>query len=340
MSTIKALVWHGPRDMRVETVPMPVAGPGEVLVQVDAVGICGSELSGFLGENSLRKPPLIMGHEFSGRIAACPDGSRLQVGDRVAVNPLSSCGNCRYCQSGLQNLCRSRALVGVHRPGAFAEYVVVPEQSCHVLPAHVSPVLAALAEPLACSVRAAELAEISPGESVLVIGAGAIGLFALTAAREAGANVRAITDTNAARLATADAWGATHLLDARADLSAQVLEFTDGHGVDVAIDAVGATVTRQAAIKSVRPGGRVVFLGLHEAESVVPANDMVRAEVRVTGSFAYRDETFAKALALLERGAVSTEGPWLETRGLADGPDSFAELVSGAVSASKIMLQV
>ncbi len=127
---MRALVWHGPHSMTLEHVPEPVPGADDVLVRVEAVGICGSELSGYLGENSLRKPPLIMGHEFCGRIEHAPPGVPLARGQRVAVNPLVSCGDCARCRTGFQNLCATRELIGAHRPGAFAEMVAVPARNC------------------------------------------------------------------------------------------------------------------------------------------------------------------------------------------------------------------
>jgi len=324
--------------MTLEHIAEPVPAPDDVIIRVEAVGICGSELSGYVGENSLRKPPLIMGHEFCGRVEHAPLGAPLARGQRVAVNPLVSCGKCARCRAGLHNLCATREIIGVHRPGAFAELVAVPAGNCFAVPAEMGSAAAAFAEPLACGVRAVELAHLVPGGSVLLLGCGAIGLCVLAAARHAGAAVLAVTDTNSARLRTGRTWGATHLLDGQSDPAAAVRALTGGAGVDVAIDAVGQAATRQAAVRSVRRGGRVVLVGLHEAETTLPINDIVRNETQITGSFAYTRKTFAQALALLNAGIIDTAGAWLEERPLEAGPNSFEQLLRGDVSAAKIML--
>ena len=331
---MRALVWHGPRLLTLEQVPEPEPAPGEVLLRVEAVGICGSELSGYLGESSLRRPPLVMGHEFAARVVG---GDGPAPGTRVVVNPLLSCGVCGPCRSGAENLCAERRIVGAARPGAFAELVAVPAGACHPAPEGLSPELAAMAEPLACAVRAVERGRPGLADAVLIVGAGAIGLLTLAVARRAGAGILAVADVNAERLATARAWGATHTLDGRADLPAELRRLTGGPA-DVAFDAVGLASTRRAAVQAVRPGGRAVFIGLHEAESVLPVNELVRGEIEAVGCFCYRARSFERALALL-RGGLLAPGPWLEPRPLEAGPASFEDLLGGAVAASKLVLR-
>lgn len=337
---MRALVWHGPRSITLEKVPKPVPAPGEVVVRVEAVGICGSELSGYLGHNSLRKPPLIMGHEFCGQVVEPAGEGPLRPGERAVVNPLISCGQCTMCRDGLDNLCLHRALLGAHRPGAFAEWVAVPERNCTPLPPNLGPVAGALVEPLACGLRAVELARIGPADSVLILGAGAIGLCTLAVARQAGAMLLMAADINPGRLSTALDWGATAALGPGTDVVAEVRRLTGELGADVVIDAVGATITRQTAVRAVRPGGRAVLVGLHEAESLLPANDVVRNEVQMSGCFAYRTSTFARAVALVRHGLLNLAGAWLEERPLTAGPASFAELVAGTAAATKIVLRV
>jgi L-iditol 2-dehydrogenase len=337
---MRALVWLGPRQMELVEVPRPAPGYGEVLLRVQAVGICGSELSGFLGHNSLRHPPLVMGHEFSGQVVECGKGVNLIPGARVGVNPLVTCGHCAMCRRGLDNLCLSRSLVGAHRPGAFAEFVAVPARNCHALPDGIDYVGASLLEPLACSLRTVELAALEPMERVVVLGAGAIGLLALCCARRAGAAAVAVVDTNPHRLALASAWGADRVIDAREeDPLVALAEFSGGDGVDVAIDAVGMTVTRRQAVRALRRGGRAVMIGLHEAESALEINEIVRNETTVLGSFGYTSLTFERALAMVVRGDVLPEPNWLEVRDLSTGPASFAELIDTPVSVAKIVLR-
>lgn len=343
--TMDALVWLGPRDMVQRSEPMPRLADGEVLVAVGAVGICGSELSGFLGQNSLRVPPLIMGHECAGRIVQTTTGTfttgqPATVGTRVTFNPLVVCGTCDRCRAGRTNLCRRRQLVGAHRPGAFAQYVAVPTTQCYPLPDHLSLVAGSLAEPLACSIHAVVLAGVQPNQSLLILGAGPIGLCAVAAARVQGIEQIIVSDVAPLRLEIAQRWGAHTVINAREqDVVAAVQQRYPG-GVESAIDAVGATAVRQQAMQAVAPGGRVVLIGLHNEESVLPANYLVRQEIALTGSFAYTEADFAQAVDLLTHGVVQPSADWLEERPLGDGPAAFAELVDGRARAAKIVLTV
>src|SRR4026207_1400378 len=176
-STMSALVYEAPLQMNMRQVPMPVLQPNEVLIRVAYSGICGSELSGYEGKNSLRKPPLIMGHEFSGHIEAigsAVDRSELNIGAAVTANPLVSCRQCRYCLRGKQHLCPKRKLLGAHLPGSNAEFVAIRADALSLTPAGLSLATAALVEPAACAIHAAALAKPAPDEQALVVGAGPI----------------------------------------------------------------------------------------------------------------------------------------------------------------------
>jgi threonine dehydrogenase-like Zn-dependent dehydrogenase len=327
--------------MELQNEPEPTPKNGEVILRVDAVGICGSELSGYLGQNSLRIPPLVMGHEFAGTIAtAGASVSDLAIGDRVTVNPLSGCGVCALCRMGLENLCPKRQIIGIHRPGAFAELVAVPAASCTKLPDGLSLVAGSLAEPLGCGVRAARIGAVGTGSRVLVLGAGTIGLMCIAATRKAGGSVTLAADPNTGRLQTAAHWGAKNLCDTRADDPAKLArQLTDGLGVDVAIDAVGTDTTRRVAVRAVRPSGTVVLVGLHEAESSFEANHIVRSEIRVAGSFSYAQADFAAAVDMLVAADVAPDVSWLQERDLEECGDSFAELIDHPPAVSKIVLR-
>lgn len=343
--TMDALVWLGAREMVQRAEPMPQLADGEVLVGVGAVGICGSELSGFLGHNSLRVPPLIMGHECAGRVVEVTTGTfatgqPATIGAHVTFNPLVVCGSCDRCLAGRTNLCRRRQLVGAHRPGAFAQYVAVPARQCYLLPEHLSLVAASLAEPLACSIRAVALAGVQPRQRLLILGAGPIGLCAVAAARAQGVEQIIISDVVPQRLEIAQRWGARDVVNAREqDVVAVVQERYPG-GVDCVIDAVGATPVRKQAIQAVVPSGHVVLIGLHDEESVLPANYLIRQEVTISGSFAYTADEFAGAVELLARGVVQPSADWLQERPLSEGPAAFAELVDGTAWTAKIVLTV
>jgi L-iditol 2-dehydrogenase len=343
--TMQALVWLGPREMVQRAELMPKLAEGEVLIAVGAVGICGSELSGFLGHNSLRVPPLIMGHECAGQVVQVTGGTfatgeAATVGARVTFNPLVACGTCDRCLAGRSNLCRRRQLVGAHRPGGFAQYVAVPARQCYPLPESLSLVAGSLAEPLACSIRAVGHSGVKPQKRLLILGAGPIGLCALAAARAQGVEQILVSDVAPQRLEIAQRWGAREVVNAREqDVLALVQQRYPG-GVDCVIDAVGATPVRIQAIRAVVPGGRVVLIGLHDEESVLPANYIIRQEIIVTGTFAYTDDDFAQAVDLLMRGVVQPSADWLEERPLSDGPSAFAELVDGKAKVAKIVLTV
>lgn len=310
--------------------PRPRPHPGWVVLRVAAVGICGSELGGYLGHNELRKPPLVMGHEFSGIVEEVGEGVEgVEPGRLVTANPLVSCGSCRHCRSGNRQLCARRKIIGIDYPGAFAEWVAVPASAVYPVP---DPVLGALVEPFACALRAVRLAEVEVGDEALVIGAGIIGLMTAKALGLAGARRVIVADPNSRRREAARAWGAS-------DLAETVL--TGVSDLDVVVDAVGFGATRRDALGVLRRGGRLVWIGLHENETTLPGNGMVRDEVTVRGSFCYRDEEFARAVALITEGsALPTGREWLDVRPLASGDEAFREQAEGPAPFAKIVLTV
>ncbi len=342
MKTHPALVWTAPREMTytsdAETLPLQ---PGEVRVDVARVGICGSELSGYLGQSSLRKPPLIMGHEFAGVIGEAADAAdSTWIGRRVVINPLVSCGDCEYCAAGRDNVCERRQIIGAHRPGGMAGSVNVPLRNCISLPDGVDMTTASLVEPLACSLRAVRTAASAPDDVLVILGAGPIGLLCLAAARHAGVRQVLITDVAPPRLAVARAWGAAQALDARADSLLDAVRALRKHGAQQVIDAVGTDGTRAQACALVAAGGRVVLIGLHSEASPFPANAIIRREVTLLGTFAYTRADFGDALTLLASGLLTDAPGWLEERPLSAGGQAFADLVAGAPTAAKIVLRV
>ncbi len=340
---MQSLVWEAPRVMALRETPPPALAPGEVLVQVAYAGICGSELSGYLGKNALRVPPLVMGHEFAGTVAALSPEAQdqtphLRPGQAVTANPLVSCGACSYCLSGRQHLCPRRQLIGAHRPGAYAEYVAIPAGQVSALPDGMSLAVGALAEPVACGVRIGELAGDVAGEDVLVIGAGPIGLLALQALRLRGARRVFAVDLSPERLAMAASLGA-EVIDPRSqDAAAAVRTATAGEGVVVAVDAVGATATRGQAVAATRAGGAVILSGLHEESGVLPVADIIRREITLRGSFGYTPANFATALAWLAEGSAGL-APWVVEAPLAEGGAWFESLVAGKGAVAKVLLR-
>src|SRR2546425_11668012 len=318
--------------MAVETVEEPRPGDDEVIVQPEAAGICGSEIEGYLGRMSNRPPPLVMGHEFAGMVAAAGSGAgREWPGRRSGVTPLFPCRFGARCGAGERTLCAQRRLIGVHVAGGFAERVAVPAANLVALPDRVDARTGALVEPLANAVHAVGLARrLVATEVAVVLGAGTIGLFALHAARAAGiADVRAV-EPHEGRRAAALAAGARA---AHADAAELVRE----RRADLVIDAVGATATRRSALDLVRPGGAVLLLGLHEDERALPFHRVGRGHVALQGSFAYTDADFAAALELLTSGTVSL-GELTGMLPLDAGPEVFAALAAGPTAQLKTFL--
>jgi threonine dehydrogenase-like Zn-dependent dehydrogenase len=338
---MKALVWEQVREMQWNEVDDPHYGKDEVVVSVEAVGICGSEIEGYLGHNSLRVPPLVMGHEFCGIVQALGSGVKdLQEGQRVVVNPLLSCGTCASCRKGLPHLCASRMIIGVHRPGAFGEWVAVPRSSIIPAPDHLSPFRAALAEPLACSLRATRRAlSDNPFANVLVCGAGGIGLLSAFTAKLLGAMQVVVTDTNTKRLEIASNNGIDLAINPQEENLKEVIRASFPEGIDVVIDAAGFQQTREAAAYLLNPGGTIMNIGLGIDATQLPVNHFIRNEIRVLGSFCYTPQDFHDAVRLLSEGAITEEG-WTEIRPLSDGDQAFKDLTEGKVHKGKILLSV
>ena len=313
---MKAIVWQGPNEMTVEEQPDPSdPGPGELILRPEAVGICGSEVEGYLGHMGNRTPPLVMGHEFAGVVVATGEGASEWDGQRVAINPLSGCGDCRLCNAGHTNLCLDRILVGVHVPGAFADFVKVRAADARPLPDGVSSRIGALMEPLANGVHAVRLAP--PGaEKVVVIGAGTIGLVTLQAALLEGLPDVMVVEPQELRRARA------------LTLGASAAEPEPGEA-DLVLDAVGAEATRRLGLELLRPGGAMVCIGLANDDTTLGFHDVIRSQHRIQGSYAYTMPDFDQAHEWLVSGQASLGDDLTAVRPLEDGPDAFARLAEG-----------
>jgi threonine dehydrogenase-like Zn-dependent dehydrogenase len=334
---MKGIVWHGPEQMSVEEVPEPTVEPGTVVVRPTAAGICGSEIEGYLGRMGNRTPPLVMGHEFAGTVTEVGEGAdESLLGRLVAVNPLSSDGTCRLCLAGLTNLCPNRKLVGIHSPGGFAEYTLVPAANVYPLPDGVEARTGALAEPLANGVHAARLGGASV-EHAVVIGAGTIGLMCLQAAVLDGLPEVHAVEPVGARREQALALGAVAAHESGEEARGALDGPTEGLGADLVIDAVGAETTRRMALDLLRPGGRVVYIGLHDDDTSLGFHDVVRGQLDLQGSYAYTAEDYEQALEWLVDGRAGI-GELPPVLPLDEGPDAFADLVRGPSARVKVFL--
>ncbi|MBA3841834.1 MAG: alcohol dehydrogenase catalytic domain-containing protein [Actinobacteria bacterium] len=306
---MKALVWHGDQRLALEDRPDPRAGDGEVVLDVQLAGICGSDLHGYRGNPGPRVPPLVLGHEVVGSVG----------GESYAVYPVIGCGACARCEAGDDNLCASWQLIGLQRAGGFAEQVVLPERALVPLPEGLELRRAVLAEPLACCVGALAPYELGVGSFVSVFGAGPIGLLTTFLAARDGATVRTLDPITSRR-------------DIAALLGASDFE---GPG-DLAVDAAGFEETWRASIDSVENGGDVVVVGLGAAEGTLPMATLVRRAVSVRGHFAYSRADFSRALEILADEDLDIS--WLSDARLAEGARAFADLVDRPNEYTKVLL--
>ncbi|MEU3273082.1 alcohol dehydrogenase catalytic domain-containing protein [Saccharomonospora sp. NPDC006951] len=284
------------RTVVAEPVTAAAPRPGEALLAVERVGICGTDLHIWDGSYATGLP-LVQGHEISATVAALPgeyDGP-LAIGDRVAVEPVVSCGTCYPCRIGRRNTCRSMDAVGVHRPGGFQEKVWVPVGNCH--PAReLGADVAALAETLSVSLRAVTRPGVRAGERVLILGAGPIGLGAVIAARDAGADVM-VTDLHQARLDLARALGAAETVRGTEELPERVAAWTSGDGVPVVIEATGVAAVAERAFEVVATAGRISLVGVSEQTAHLGMRAFTAKELDVYGSRSTLDFPAAIALA-------------------------------------------
>lgn len=298
---MKAAVWYGGKDIRIEDVPKPKIKDDEVLVKVRAVGICGSELHAFEGVSQRRTPPLVMGHEFSGEIVELGKNvNNLKIGEKVTVDPLKRCGTCTPCVRGQGSVCRNVKLLGLHTSGAFAEYVAVPALNCYVLPENVSFEEGAMAEPLAVGIRAVNSTDVRLGDTTVVIGAGIIGTMTLKAAKAAGAGLLIVSDVVDYRLDYSKKLGADITINSKTDDPVtKVMELTNGSGADVVFEAVGLEATVQQGLRMLGIGGKLTIIGMLSKNMNLDVLSIVTRELQIRGSYAYAQDDFRRALNYL-----------------------------------------
>jgi L-iditol 2-dehydrogenase len=343
---MKALLLSEYRHLEVTDVAVPEAGAGEVLVRVAACGICGSDVHGYDGSSGRRIPPVVMGHEAAGIIAAVGEGvAGFGVGDRVTFDSTVYCGVCEFCRRGEVNLCEDRQVLGVscgeyRRAGAFAEYVAVPARILYRLPEALPFEEAAMLEAVSVGLHGVRLAELKGGETALVIGAGMIGLLTLQAAKVAGCSRVIVADIDATRLKLASEMGADAVLqgsNVTGDVTGEVLRLTGGRGVDVALEAVGRDETVGMAIDCVRKGGTVVLVGNIAREVTLPLQKVVTRQIRLQGSCASAGE-YPAAMELVSAGRIKVRPLISAVAPLEDGPGWFERLYGREPNLMKVVL--
>jgi threonine dehydrogenase-like Zn-dependent dehydrogenase len=339
---MKALVYVAPQKVEIQRLSDPVMKEGEVLLGVSAAGVCGSDLHGFLGQSDRRKPGLVMGHETVATVLDVhPTVEGWRSAQRVCINPLVSCGSCRPCLTGRQNLCVSWRLFGMDRlHGTYAERIAVPARQLYALSESVPEAEAILVEPMAVIIHAFRVAFAELPDSLAIFGAGPVGTLALLLAKLRSIPQVCVVDVNDERLSVARQLGADLTIDsARNDAVEAVRSWTGGAGAEAVVEAVGVEVTRRAAAAVAAKGARLAFLGLAEHDSALPWPALIRNEQAVFPCFAYTPRDFEASVRLIESRRFDLK-PWTETRALDDGQAAFLKMVRSPGATLKMMLKV
>ena len=342
---MKALVLEDYMRLEVRDIPQPtISAPDDVLIQIKAAAICGSDVHGIDGSTGRRRPPLVMGHEAAGVVAACGSGvAHFVPGDLVTFDSTVWCGECYFCRRGEVNLCDNRRVLGVSceeykRDGTFAEYVVVPERILYHLPDSVSFEEAALTEPISVAMHAFHITNMQPGERASVVGTGLIGLLLIQIIRAYSPHLILAFDTDPDRRAAALQSGADIALDPADPLStSMVLKATDGRGVDRAFEAVGASASIATAISVARKGGSVTLIGNISPKVEIPLQSVVTREISLLGSCAISGE-YPASLELIASRKINPRSVISAVAPLEEGPVWFERLYKREKGLLKVVL--
>jgi 2-desacetyl-2-hydroxyethyl bacteriochlorophyllide A dehydrogenase len=326
MNLMKALVYTQPNELQLQERPRPELADGEVVLKIDAVGICGSDMHAWHGHDPRRTPGLVLGHEFVGTVVESA-ASGFEPGTRFTGNPLITCGVCDYCVQGRNNLCSARTMVGMTRPGAYAEYMSIPAASLIAMPQEMSDVAAALTEPAATAWHAVNLSLRVLARPLhecraLVIGGGAIGMLAA---------LLTLSEPNALRREAVQAHVGCETLDPRDQAPGE-------NQYDYVLDAVGAKVTRQQALVAIKPGGVIMHVGLQDWASEIDMRKLTLAEITLLGTYTYTTADLRATVAALHAG-VFGDLAWVEQRPLAQGQRAFQDLDAGRTASAKVILR-
>jgi L-iditol 2-dehydrogenase len=342
---MKALLLSAYKQLDLVDMPAPRPPADELLIRIRACGICGSDVHGFDGSTGRRIPPIVMGHEAAGVVEAVGGAvSDFHAGDRVTFDSTVYCGKCFYCVRGQVNLCDNREVIGVSTPafrrmGAFAEYVTVPARIAYLLPENMSYSHAALVEAVSVAVHAVSLTPIALEDTVVVVGAGMIGLLALQAARQAGAGRVFVVDVDETRLELARNLGATQTFNSRGiDVVPQIMEQTMGRGADVALECVGSTIPVKLALDSVRKGGAVTLIGNVAPTIELGLQSTVTRQLRLQGSCASAGE-YPACISMIARGAIRVDPLISAVAPLEDGASWFHRLYEREPGLLKVVLE-
>lgn len=334
---MRVAMYYNNHDVRIEQLPVPEIGPGELLIKIIASGICGSDV---LEWYRVKKAPIVLGHEIAGEVVEAGEGvEQFKPGDRVFVGHHVPCNTCRYCRAGQHTCCQTLQNTNFD-PGGFAEYVRAPainvERGTFILPGEVSWEEGSFVEPLACVVRAQRVTRFRPGMSVLVLGSGISGLLHIMLARAQGAGRIIATDINPWRVELAKDFGADHVLDAREDVPARVRELNGGYPAELVIVCAGALSAFKQALASVDRGGTVLTFATTDpgVEIPLPANEFWRNSIRVMPSYANSPYDAQVAIELLRGKRVDVAGLITHRLPLEDAPEGFRLMAESATEKS------
>lgn len=333
---MKALVYAGARQIEIRDISAPQRGESQARVSMRLCGICGTDIGIWGGTHPRAQAPLVLGHEFIGEIREA--SSRFTPGTRVVAFPLFSCGNCHPCRNARPHTCSRLGLVGIDSDGGMAEELVVEESLLHAVPDELDDRTASLIEPLAVSVRAVEQSEMQSGDTVLVLGAGPIGLITAIVARHAGAARVWVSDVNPARLSLAESMGFTPV-DAKAgNVPDRLYGETDGDGVDVSFECAGVASAIADAVGATRSAGTICLASLHKGSSPVPLLDVAFKELRIIGSRVYSREQFSRSVTLAAELAEQLAPVITRTVPLSMAETVFDEIASSDAADIKVLI--
>ena len=328
---MKALVYTQPNEMQILDRPYPTLDTNEAVLKIESVGICGSDMHAFHGHDPRRKPGLVLGHEFAGTIADT-SSPLFTKGQRVTGNPLITCGHCEFCLQGRNNLCANRTMVGMTRPGAFAEFMSIPASSLIAIPDNLSLDAAALTEPAATAVHAINLSMRAlqrPIQEcrVLILGGGAIGMLSALLLKHYGVNDLTVAEVNPLRRKAIEKHVGCKTVN-------PIDEKIPENSFEFVMDCVGAAVTRNSALSAVKPGGVMMHVGLQDWASEIDMRKLTLAEITLLGTYTYSTVDLQATVNLLARNAFGNL-TWVEKKSLDEGPQAFSDLHAGKTAAYK-----
>ena len=331
---MRALVYTQPNEVQLQERPEPALDKGEVILRIEAVGICGSDMHAYHGHDPRRKPGLVLGHEFCGTVVQSASPLYAE-GTRVTGNPLITCGTCDYCVQGRNNLCSRRTMVGMTRPGAFAELMSIPAASLIDMPQDMPALHAAVTEPAATALHAINLSMkvlSRPVQEcrVLILGGGAIGMLAALLLKNYGCADLTVAEVNPLRREQLQQHAMVSTFNPK-DSSPPDDAF------DYVIDAVGSSITRNTAFASVRAGGVIMHIGLQDWAREVDMRRLTLAEITLLGTYTYTTADLRATVAAIHRGAFG-DLAWVDARPLTEGAQAFRDLDQGRAASAKVIL--